>query len=173
MFGWLRRRKKAHAPVPPLLQNAMEVVCRHVQSQVSAFEERSVERVPDRGRTNDMLIGAYVWGLLDGYLHNCNADREWAGDESAEGAIFATAVGVFERLFGRERSFWLRSHLPQWGGPWPAHASFRRALWEMRESGAADSRSLATGDPLAFARAGSLLGFLLLTTKLRPRSSAR
>lgn len=172
MLGWLRRQTKAKPPLPPTLQDAMEVVCRHVENQVSAFEEKSVGQVPDRGRTNDMLIGAYVWGLLDGYIHNSNADREWAGDENAEGAIFSMAVGVFNRLFGHERSLWLRSHLPQWGGPWPAHSSFRRALWEMRESGAADSRSLVTGDPLAFARAGGLLAFLMLTTRLRPRSSA-
>jgi hypothetical protein len=57
----------------------------------------------------DLLIGAYIWGLLDGYLHNSNAAAEAAGDNSAEAAIQAAADQMFRRLFGDERAGWVRN----------------------------------------------------------------
>jgi len=165
MLNWLRRLPKARPPLPPPLQAAVDAVSGHVMGQISAFENKPTECVPERGRMNDLLIGAYVWGLLDGYIHRSNADAEWDGDRSAEAAVLAAGDEIFSRLFGQERAQWLRGNLPQWGAPWPEHPSFRWALAEMHNRGASDSNSLASDDPLSFARAGGLLGFLMLMAR--------
>jgi hypothetical protein len=66
-------------------------------------------------------------------------------------------------LFGDERVCWARNNLPQWQGPPAQHPAFKSALDEMRHRGTSDSHYLAADDPLLFARAGSLLVFLMQT----------
>jgi hypothetical protein len=145
------------------VEAGIEAVCRHVKDQTCAFAGRPVEHVPEQNGMTDLLIGAYIWGLLDGYLHASHAGPERAGDTNIEATILAVADPVFCRLFGQERARWVRTHLPQWNGPPAQHPIFKRALEEMRHRGASDSHYLAAGDPLLFARAGSLLAFLMQT----------
>ena len=170
MLEWLRRRK-ARPTLHAGWQEAVDSVCRHVEEQVAAYDGPAAIPMADRGRTMDMLTGAYVWGLLDGYLHHVGTDRSWASDGDAEAAILAGATAVFARLFGDERARWLRRNLPQWGAPWPDHPALQWALRDMRDRGNVDSRALATDDPLLFARGSSLLGFLMQTTRPRDRMS--
>jgi hypothetical protein len=142
-------------------------VYRHVEDQLSAFAGRPVIHVPEQHGMMDLLIGAYVWGLLDGCLHSGDGDAAPAGDPNADAAILAAAAQVFPRLFGAERALWLRRMLPQWEGRSAQHQSFKRALDQMSQRGAADSRYLAAADPLRFARASGLLRFLLQTPQAR------
>ncbi len=114
MREWLRRHRKAKPSLSPRLAAGVAEVCRHVEDQIGAFAGRPLEHVPEHSRMTDLLIRAYIWGLLDGYRHNSNADAEAAGDNSVEAAILAAADQVFRRLFGDERACWVRNNLPQW-----------------------------------------------------------
>ncbi len=159
MLNWFSKGLKAK-PAP--LSRAPEVIERvsgHVQAQIVAFTGRQVELMPEYGHMTDLLVGAYVWGLLEGCLHNVPGDVVSVGDEHARTAVMATEV--CSRVLGPKRMRWVRGQLPQWEGPRARNLPYRWALSRMRRDGLHDGRYLAARDPLCFARASSLLAMLV------------
>jgi hypothetical protein len=109
----------------------------------------------------DLLIGAYIWGLLDGYTHHIPGDEPAMTQDDTRATILLVAEGVCSRVFGPERARSVRRQLPQWEGPPAYHPIFRQELSKMCRRGARDGRYLAACDPLCFAKASSLLAFMM------------
>jgi hypothetical protein len=139
----------------------IDVVSSHVQDQVFAFTGRPVTPVPAHSSMTDLLIGAYIWGLLEGYIHDIPGDQPAMTQETARATILVAADGVCSQVFGPERARSVRCQLPQWEGPPAYHPIFRQELSTMCRRGARDGRYLAAGDPLCFAKASSLLTFMM------------
>ena len=166
MLNWLRGHRKM-----PLVQSAwipemVDSVCRHVKDQVFAFSGRRGAPVPSNSPMTDLLIGAYILGLLEGYISTIY-DGEHATDQAKTREILQAAAGeVCSRMFGQQWTRRVRHQLPQWDGPPAYHRTFREELSAMCCRGAHDGRCLAADDPLCFAKAGGLLAYLLEMTEL-------
>ena len=159
MLNWLRKGPKAKPAPSSRAPEVVALVSRHVQEQVVAFTGRHADPMPAYSRMTDLLIGAYVWGLLEGCLRNLPGDEAPIEDEHARAAVMAAEV--CSRVLGPKRMRWVRGQLPQWEGPPSRNLSHRWALSRMHRDGVHDGRYLAAGDPLCFARASSLLAMLL------------
>jgi hypothetical protein len=109
----------------------------------------------------DLLIGAYIFGALEGYARTIPEIQNTAERGNTLELLQGAATEVCSRVFGPEWVRWVRYQLPQWDGPPAYHPTFRRELSSMCCRGARDGRCLAANDPLSFAKAGSLLAFLL------------
>lgn len=158
MLNWLRKGLKAK-PAPSFrAPEVIDLVSRHVQEQVAAFTGRHADPMPAYSRMTDLLIGAYVWGLLEGCLRNLG-DEVLSGDEHAWTAVMAAEV--CSRVLGPKRMRWVRGQLPQWEGPPARNLSYRWALSRMHRDGVHDSRYLAARNPLCFAKASRLLAMLV------------
>jgi len=163
MLNWLRKGLKAK-PAPSFpTPEVIELVSRHVQEQVVAFTGRHADPMPASSRMTDLLVGAYVWGLLEGCLRSLPGDEAPIKDEHARTAVMAAEV--CSRVLGPKRMQWVRGQLPQWDGPPAYHPIFGRALSAMGSRGTRDGWYLASGDRLCFAKAGGLLAFLLEMTE--------
>jgi len=159
MLNWLRKGLKAK-PAPSFpTPEVIELVSRHVQEQVVAFTGRHADPMPAYSRMTDLLVGAYVWGLLEGCLRSLPGDEAPIKDEHARTAVMAAEV--CSRVLGPKRMQWVRGQLPQWDGPPARNLSYRWALSRMHRDGLHDGRYLAAGDPLCFAKASSLLAMLV------------
>jgi hypothetical protein len=161
MLNWLRDRWKAKPPPSPRVPEIIDAVSRHVQDQVFAFTGGPVAPVPTHSTMTDLLIGAYIWGLLEGYIRHIPGDEPAMTQENVRATILVVANGVCSRVFGPERAQSVRRQLPQWEGPPAYHPIFRPELSTMCRRGARDGRYLAAGDPLCFAKASSLLAFMM------------
>jgi len=159
MLNWLRKGLKAKPALSSRAPEVIELVSRHVQEQVVAFTGRCADPMPAYSRMTDLLIGAYVWGLLESCLRNLPGSEAPIEDEHARTAIMAEEV--CSRVLGPKRMWWVRSQLPQWEGPPARNLSYRWALSRMHRDGVHDGRYLAARDPLCFAKASSLLAMLL------------
>lgn len=159
MLSWRRGSLRTKAAPLPGMPEIVDLACRHVQDQVVAFTGRHVEPVPAYSRMTDLLIGAYVWGLLEGCLRNLPDDETLIEDEHARTGVMAAEVCL--RVLGPKRMRWVRGQLPQWDGPPARNLSYRWALSRMHRDGIHDGRYLMAGDPLCFAKASSLLAMLL------------
>ncbi|MPR11180.1 hypothetical protein [Microvirga tunisiensis] len=159
ILDWLRSRCNAAPAAPPPMPEFVDLTCRHVREQVFAFTGRHVESVPSYSSMTDLLIGSYIWGLLEGCVGDLRGGRGCRGG----GNIAPAAAEACLRLLGSERARWVRSQLPQWEGPPAYHPPYRRELSRMRSHGIRDGGYLAAGDRLCFARAGSLLSVLMRT----------
>jgi hypothetical protein len=109
----------------------------------------------------DLLIGSYIWGLLESYVRNEPSHHRAMGEDRARASLLLAMDGVCQRVLGPERARWVRRQLPQWEGPPAHHPAFRRELIQMARRGARDGVYLAAGDPLCFAEGSSLLAFLM------------
>jgi hypothetical protein len=108
-----------------------------------------------------LLIGAYILGALEGYARTIPDVQNAPELDSTREHLQGAATEVCSRVFGPEWVRWVRTRFPQWDGPPAYHPTFRRELSSMCCRGASDGRCLAANDPLSFAKAGSLLAFLL------------
>ncbi|WP_091135734.1 hypothetical protein [Microvirga guangxiensis] len=165
MLNWFRKGLKARPAPQSRAPAVIERVSGHVQAQIIAFTGRQIETMPDYGHMTDLLVGAYVWGLLEGCLRNLPGDDVPVGDVHARTAVMAAEV--CSRVLGPKRMRWVRGQLPQWDGPRTRNLPYRWALARMRRDGARDGRYLAASDPLCFAKAGSLLAMLLASAETR------
>jgi hypothetical protein len=145
----------------------VDAVDRHVQDQLLAFTGGRAAPVPSYSSMADLLIGSYIWGLLEGYIRNSPDARSVMGEEDIQATLLAAAPELCARVFGHARAQWVRGQLPQWNGPPAYHLPFRRKLSRMRLHGLRDGRYLAARDSLCFAKAGGLLTFLLDLTEPR------
>jgi hypothetical protein len=159
MLNWLRKGLKAKPAPSTRAPEIVELVSRHVQEQVGAFTGRYAASMPSYSRMTELLIGAYVWGLLEVCLRNIPGDEVLIEAEHARIAVMAAEV--CSRVLGPKRMRWVRGQLPQWDGPPARNHSYRWALSRMHRDGARDASYLTAGDPLCFAKAGSLLAMLL------------
>jgi len=159
MLNWLHRGLKAVPAPSSRAPEVIELVTRHVQDQVVAFTGRHADSMPAYSRMTDLLLGAYVWGLLEGCLRNLPGGEAPAEDEHARTATMAEEV--CSRVLGPKRMRWVRGQLPQWDGPPARNLSYRWVLSRMHRDGVHDGRHLAARDPLCFAKASSLLAMLL------------
>ena len=159
MLNWLRKGLKAKPAPSSWVPEVIGLVSRHVQDQVVAFTGQHADPMPAYSRMTDLLLGAYVWGLLEGCLHNLPDYETLIEDEQALTAVMAEEV--CSRVLGAKRMRWVRGQLPQWDGPPARNLSYRSALSSMHCDGVHDGRYLASRDPLCFAKASSLLAMLL------------
>jgi hypothetical protein len=159
MLNWLRKGLKARPARSSRSPEVIELVSRHVQEQVVAFTGRHADPMPAYSRMTDLLLGAYVWGLLEGCLQNLPGNEALIEGEHAQTAVMAAEV--CSPVLGPKRMRWVRGQLPQWEGPPARNFSYRWALSRMHRDGVHDGRYLAAGDPLCFAKASSLLAMLL------------
>jgi hypothetical protein len=88
MLEWRRCRRNTKPSLCPKLEAGVEAVCWHVEHQIWAFAGSPLAHVSEHSNRTDLLIGAYIWGLLDGYPHS-KAEAEGAGDNSAEATILS------------------------------------------------------------------------------------
>jgi hypothetical protein len=163
MLNWLRKGLKARPAPSSGAPEVIELVSRHVQDQVVAFTRQHADPMPAYSRMTDLLLGAYVWGLLEGCLRNFPGGEASVEDGHARTAEMAAEV--CSRVLGPQRMRWVRAQLPQWDGPPARNLSYRWALSRMHRDGLHDGRYLTTGDPLCFAKASSLLAMLLATAE--------
>lgn len=159
MLNWLRKGLKAKPTPSSRAPEVIELVSRHVQDQVVAFTGRPADPMPAYSRMTDLLLGAYVWGLLEGCLRHLPAGEASIKDAHAGTAVMAEEVCA--RVLGPKRMRWVRGQLPQWEGPTARSPSYLWALSRMHRDGLHDGRYLAARDPLCFAKASSLLAMLL------------
>ncbi len=159
MLNWLRKGLKANPTRSFPAPEVIELVSRHVQEQVVAFTGWHADPMPAYSRMTDLLIGAYVWGLLEGCLRNLPGELPPAEEEHARIAVMAAEV--CSRVLGPKRMRWVRGQLPQWAGPTARNLSYRWALSRMHRDGVHDARYLAARDPLCFAKGSSLLAMLM------------
>jgi hypothetical protein len=160
MLHWLRGRLKAKPAPSARVPEIVDSVCRHVQDQLFALTGCRTAPVPSYSSMGDLLIGSYIWGLLEGYVRGI-PDAAPATKEDTRATVLVAAAEVCLGVFGPERARWVRCQLPQWDGPPAHHPPFRWELSRMHLCGARDGRCLAARDPLCFAKAGGLLAFLL------------
>jgi hypothetical protein len=161
MLNWLRSHRKAK-PVPSeRVPEIVDLVCRHVQDQIFASTGCHAVPVPSYSSMMDLLTGSYIWGLLEGCVRTIPGAEPAMDQENTRVTVLAAAAEACSRVLGPERARWVRCQLPQWDGPPAHHLVFRWELSRMRQYGVRDGRYLAAGDPLCFAKAGSLLAFLL------------
>jgi hypothetical protein len=159
--NWLRTHRKAKPTPSPRVPEIVDAVGRHVQDQLFAFTGSRVAPVPSYSSMADLLIGSYIWGLLEGYVRDTHDANSVMGEEDIRATLSVAAPELCSRVFGPVRAQWVRGQLPQWDGPPAYHLPFRRELPRMGLLGAHDGRCLAARDPLCFAKAGGLLTFLL------------
>jgi hypothetical protein len=145
-------------------------VSRHVEEQMFAFTGQRGAPLPPYSSMTDLLIGAYILGALEGYARTIPAIRNAAERENTRELLRDAATEVCSQVFSQEWVRWVRYQLPQWDGPPAYHPTFRQELSSMYCRGARDGRCLAANDPLCFAKAGSLLAFLLEMTEPQVRS---
>ncbi len=165
MLNWLLGPGTCKAAQPAWVPEMVNRVSRHVEDQVYAITERRGALLPSHSSMTDLLIGAYILGALEGYARTIPDVQSAPALDSTRELVRGVATDVCARVFGPEWVQWVRSRLPQWDGPPAYHPTFRRELSSMGCRGARDGRCLATNDPLSFAKAGSLLAFLLELTE--------
>jgi hypothetical protein len=167
MLNWLR----GHAKVEPVqsvwVPEMVDRVCRHIEDQVFAFTGRRGAPMPSYSSMTDLLIGAYILGLLEGYARTIPDVQHATEQESTRAILRVAATEVCSRVFGPNWTRWVRYQLPQWDEPPAYHPTFRQELSIMCCRGARDGRCLAADEPLCFAKAGGLLAFLLEMTEPR------
>lgn len=115
MLNWLRKGLKAKPAPSSRAPEVIELVSRHVQDQVVAFTGRPADPMPAYSRMTDLLLGAYVWGLIEGCLRHLPAGEASIKDAHAGTAVMAEEVCA--RVLGPKRMRWVRGQLPQWEGP--------------------------------------------------------
>lgn len=159
--NWLRTHRKARTTPLPRVPEIVDVVGCHVQDQLFAFTGSRAAPVPSYSSMADLLIGSYIWGVLEGYVRGIPNAGLAPDEEDIRAALLVTAAEVCSPVFGPARAQWVRGQLPQWDGPPARHPPFRQELSRMRLRGVRDGRCLAARDPLCFAKASGLLAFLL------------
>lgn len=165
MLDWFRHYLSTPVRPLPRLPEVIDAACIHVHGQVGAFEGQPTDRVPRYSRMSDLIVGAYVRGLIEGHLR-AKPDDTWRLDEAQAAAVrLAAAAEILARVLDPERTAWVRAHLPGWEGPPARNLAFGRELSRMHAEGVCDGRHLASGDRLTFARAGGLLRCLMQTTR--------
>jgi hypothetical protein len=161
MLNWLLGPGISKAAQPAWVPEMVDRVSRHVEDQVYAITGWRGAPVLLYSSMTDLLIGAYILGTLEGYARTIPEIQNAPESDSTRELLQGAATEVCSRVFGPEWVRWVRSRLPQWDGPPAYHPIFRRELSSMCCRGARDGRCLAANDPLSFAKAGSLLAFLL------------
>ena len=161
MLNWLCGPGNSKAVQSAWVPEMVDRVGRHVEDQVFAITGQRGTPVPYYSSMTDLLIGAYILGALEGYARTIPEFQNAAEREHTRELLQGAATEVCSRVFGPEWVRWVRYQLPQWDGPPAHHPTFRRELSSMCCRGARDGRCLAANDPLSFAKAGSLLAFLL------------
>ncbi|WP_204985700.1 hypothetical protein [Microvirga pakistanensis] len=161
MLSWLRAPGNSKAVQSLWIPEMVDRVSRHVEEQVFAITGRRGAPLPPCSSMTDLLIGAYILGALEGYARTLPAIESAAERGNTRKLLRGAATEVCLRVFSPERVRWVRHQLPQWDGPPAYHPTFRQELSSMCCRGARDGRHLAANDPLSFAKAGSLLAFLL------------
>jgi hypothetical protein len=169
MLNWLSGHGNAKVVQSAWVEDMIDRVCRHVEEQVCAFTGQRGVPVLSYSSMTDLLIGAYILGLLEGYACTLSDGGHATKRENSRETLRIAATEVCSRVFSPEWVRWVRCQLPQWDGPPAYHPTFRQELSTMCCRGARDGRCLASGDPLCFAKAGSLLAFLLELTEPQVR----
>jgi hypothetical protein len=161
MLSWLRGPRNSKAVQSAWIPEMVDRVSRHVEEQVFAITGRHGVPFPPYSSMTDLLIGAYILGALEGYARTIPEIQNAGERENTRELLRGAATEVCSRVFGPEWVRWVRYQLPQWDGPPAYHPTFRQELSSMCCRGARDGQHLAANDPLSFAKAGSLLAFLL------------
>ena len=161
MLSWLLGPGISKTAQSAWVPEMVDHVGRHVEDQVFAIAGRRGALLPSHSSMTDLLIGAYIVGALEGYARTIPEIQNTAERGNTRELLQGAATEVCSRVFGPEWVRWVRYQLPQWDGPPAYHPTFRRELSNMCCRGARDGRCLASNDPLSFAKAGSLLAFLL------------
>ncbi len=165
MLNWLGGNQRGTSAQSAWVPEMIERVGRHVEEQVFAVTGQYGAPARPYSSMTDLLIGAYILGVLEGYARTIPEVQNAAERENTRELLRGAATEVCSRVFGVEWVRWARTQLPQWDGPPAYHLTFRQELSSMCCRGASDGRRLASGDPLGFAKAGSLLAFLLEMTE--------
>jgi hypothetical protein len=108
-----------------------------------AFTGRHAGPMAAYSRMTDLLLGACVWGLLEGCLRNLPGGGASIKDGDERTATLAEEA--CSRVLGPERMRSVRGQLPQWEGPPARNLSYRRALSRMHRDGVHDGGYLAAG----------------------------
>jgi hypothetical protein len=161
MLSWLRGPRNSKAVQSAWIPEMVDRVSRHVEEQVFAITGRHGVPFPPYSSMTDLLIGAYILGALEGYARTIPEIQNAGERENTRELLRGAATEVCSRVFSPEWVRWVRYQLPQWDGPPAYHPTFRQELSSMCCRGARDGRCLAANDPLSFAKASSLLAFLL------------
>lgn len=159
--NWLRRPSLDAPASLAQVAEIIDAVSRHVQDQMQAFAEQPGSPLPAYSGMTDLLIGSYVWGLLESCIRNGRGGYPAVSEDRVRVIALRAMEEVCPRALGFERARWVRRHLPQWEGPPAYHPAFRRELMRMERCGAHDGVYLAADDPLCLAKASSLLAFMM------------
>ncbi|WP_457091543.1 hypothetical protein [Microvirga sp. P5_D2] len=154
--NWLRRPSLDAPASLAQVAEIIDAVSRHVQDQMQAFAEQPGSPLPAYSSMTDLLIGSYVWGLLESCIRNGRGGYPAVSEDRVR-----AMEEVCPRALGLGRACWVRRHLPQWEGPPAYHPAFRRELMRMERRGAHDGVYLAADDPICFAKVGSRLAFMM------------
>jgi hypothetical protein len=120
-LNWLRGHRKVALVQSAWIPEMVDRVCWHVEDQVFAFSGRRGAPVPSYSPMTDLMIGAYILGLLEGYIRTIY-DGEHATDQAKTREILQAAAGeVCSRVFGPQWTRRVRHQLPQWA--WTAGIS--------------------------------------------------
>ncbi len=165
MLNWILGPGTSKAAQPAWVPEMVDRVSRHVEDQVFAITGRRGAPVPLYSSMTDLLIGAYILGAVEGYARTIPDVQNAPESDRTRELLRDAANEVCSRVFGPEWVKRVRSQLPQWDGPPAYHPTFRQELSSMGCRGARDGRHLAANDPLSFAKAGSLIAFLLELTE--------
>jgi hypothetical protein len=161
ILNWRSSQVPGNPAALARLAEVIETVSGHVQDQLDAFTEQPGRPLPAYSSMTDLLIGAYIWGLLESYVRNTSSHHPAMGGDQTRATLLLAMNGICQRVLGPERTRWVWHRLPQWEGPPAYYPAFRRELVGMARRGTCDGVYLASGDPLCFAKGGSLLAFLM------------
>ncbi len=138
MLNWLRGHGKVALVQSTWIPEMVDLVYRHVEEQVFAFTGRRGVPMPSYSSMTDLLIGAYILGLLEGYARTIPDVQHATEEESTREILRVTATEVCSRVFGPKWTRRVRYQLPQWDGPPAYHPTFRQELSSMCLRGARD-----------------------------------
>lgn len=140
-------------PTIPDFPEHLVLLCRRVASrvleQVSEFEGKPMNTVPNYPTREQVLIASYSWGYLSGYFQITGEDRIWWRHEAAsELAIGGCILNVATSVFGNDAESIL-SGLPQLDGRRPADD-----ILFLEKVGGTDGIALAKGEPSQWSKGG-------------------
>jgi hypothetical protein len=140
--------KKKQLSIPPFSDDVMEVerqTTRWCQAQIGDYLGTGPRPLPDFGLNQDVMVGSYVCGFMQGQFIVGGQLNRWAKNDKGMTSLgFSMLVGpCLESILGSiERSLATMAYLPQVG-----RAKETTAIQQMDNMGGWDGMPHAKGEP--------------------------